>query len=549
MTRDALTNFIDAVDNTPQTQPIPGSAQVPNSAGGFAWEVDDFTKLRRFLILGTDGGSYYASESKLTQKNAEAVTRCLKADPVRAIQEIVEISESGRAPNNDYALFALAMAASPRFNDNPVARRIALDSLPRVARIGTHLYHFLTYVQVFRGWGRGLREAVANWYESKPADKLAYQAIKYRQRDGWSHRDVLRKAHPSGVDADHKAIYDWITDRESFVVELGNEANTHILGFEAAQACKTEKQLVTVLNEYPELPHEALPTELKNKPDVVMTLLEKGMPIGALVRNLATYTRAGVLDPGSKGAKIVVDALANEEAILRARLHPIKVLSALLVYGGSQKYGGRYNYYSRGAQVENPNAQIVDALDDAFYLSFGNVQPTGKTHLLALDVSSSMFGGQIAKVPGLSPAVGAAAMAMVTARSGDPYIIRGFAHDFRDLGITAKQDLATVIQKAYGHGFGGTDCALPFKWAQEQKQNIDMFVVYTDSETWAGRPHPSQALKQYRKSVNPAARSAVVGMVANSFSIADPNDAGMLDVVGFDTATPQILSDFAQGAV
>jgi 60 kDa SS-A/Ro ribonucleoprotein len=32
-------------------------------------------------------------------------------------------------------------------------------------------------------------------------------------------------------------------------------------------------------------------------------------------------------------------------------------------------------------------------------------------------------------------------------------------------------------------------------------------------------------------------------------SIADPKDPGMLDVVGFDTATPQLVSDFARGAL
>ncbi|MBD0328796.1 MAG: hypothetical protein ICV64_01665 [Thermoleophilia bacterium] len=31
-----------------QSEPIPGSGQVPNSAGGFAWAVDDWTRLRRF---------------------------------------------------------------------------------------------------------------------------------------------------------------------------------------------------------------------------------------------------------------------------------------------------------------------------------------------------------------------------------------------------------------------------------------------------------------------------------------------------------------------
>jgi len=36
----------------------------------------------------------------------------------------------------------------------------------------------------------------------------------------------------------------------------------------------------------------------------------------------------------------------------------------------------------------------------------------------------------------------------------------------------------------------------------------------------------------------------VVGMEANDFTIADPDDAGMLDVVGFDTAAPSVMSDF-----
>ena len=68
-----------------------------------------------------------------------------------------------------------------------------------MARIGTHLFHFMEYVEGFRGWGRGLRQAVASWYTARPADELAYQAVKYQQRDGWSHRDALRLAHPQPV--------------------------------------------------------------------------------------------------------------------------------------------------------------------------------------------------------------------------------------------------------------------------------------------------------------------------------------------------------------
>jgi 60 kDa SS-A/Ro ribonucleoprotein len=74
-------------------------------------------------------------------------------------------------------------------------------------------------------------------------------------------------------------------------------------------------------------------------------------------------------------------------------------------------------------------------------------------------------------------------------------------------------------------------------------------VIYTDSETWAGGVHPAQALRDYRRASGIDARLVVVGMVANEFSIADPSDPGMLDVVGFDTAAPQLISDFARGAL
>ena len=55
--------------------------------------------------------------------------------------------------------------------------------------------------------------------------------------------------------------------------------------------------------------------------------------------------------------------------------------------------------------------------------------------------------------------------------------------------------------------------------------------------------------QDYRRASGIDARLVVVGMVSNGFSIADPNDPGQLDIVGFDTATPQLISDFARGAL
>src|SRR5579871_2251571 len=104
-------NKLFSTRQTPQSQPLPGRGQVPNSSGGYAWAVDDWQRLARFLILGSEGGSYYATEQKLTVENAEAVRRCIQTDGARVVREIVSVSDAGRAAKNDPALFALAMCA------------------------------------------------------------------------------------------------------------------------------------------------------------------------------------------------------------------------------------------------------------------------------------------------------------------------------------------------------------------------------------------------------------------------------------------------------
>ena len=73
-------------------------------------------------------------------------------------------------------------------------------------------------------------------------------------------------------------------------------------------------------------------------------------------------------------------------------------------------------------------------------------------------------------------------------------------------------------------------------------------VIYTDNETNMSSVHPCVALQQYRRqSGRQHAKLVVVGITPTPFTIADPNDAGMLDVVGFDTASPEIISSFARG--
>jgi 60 kDa SS-A/Ro ribonucleoprotein len=516
---------------TPQDRAIKGreAEMTKNSAGGVTFTVTPEVRLDRFLILGSEGGSYYASARKLTEQNAKNVIELIKTRGVYVVNRIVTISEAGRAPKNDPALFALALCMTYGNEDTKAA---AYAAIPKVARIGTHALHLAAYVDSLRGWGRGVRRGFGEWYTLQHPKGLATNLVKYANRDGWTHRDVLRLAHPkaSGV---HQQLLAYAAGKPYDF--SGTEVGEFMQAVEAVKTADSVEVAASLVHEF-KLPREVVPTQFLN--DAVMwEALLPHMGMTALVRNLATLTRVGVVAPMNAGTNLVLEKLSDAEELKKSRMHPIAVLTALLTYSA-----GRGN---RGQNTWTPVAQITDALDAMFYASFGMVVPTGKRFYLGIDISGSMTGGEVAGVLGLTPNICAAAMAMVTARTEKNYVFRGFSHKMIDLGITAKNTLKEATRKCQGN-FGATDCAVPMLDALQGKIEVDTFVVYTDNETWAGNIQPVQALQKYRDKMGIPAKLVVVGMVANNFTVADPKDAGMLDVVGFDTATPSLISDFAR---
>lgn len=502
--------------------------QTRNEAGGYGWTVDEWTQLRRFLILGSEGGAYYASERNLTFKNVKNVQDLARSDGVRLVEEVIAVSEGGRAPKNDPALYALACAIS--LGDKET-KRAAAEALPRVARIGTHLYHFVSYAETMRGWGRTMRWAVSNWYDKNP-EQLALQAIKYRQRDGWSHRDLLRLAHPSadGFTAAQRDTFDWITH--------GDSANTAtlIVGFERAQAAKTPAETAALVREYG-LPREALLTEHLNDKEVWAAMLEKGMPMTAMLRNLATMTRNGILD-SIEYRGIVLGAFDNQDAITKSRLHPMTILIGMTTY--AQGRG------ERGSNTWAPIASVVDALDGAFYKAFGNVTPTGKRLLIGIDASGSMQHGAIAGAPGMTPVKAAMAQALVFVATEREVETILFDTSYSTFPLSARQRLDDVVRRHPGHG-RGTDVSLPFAYAIDKSREVDAFMLLTDFQTWAGYRHPAQALAAYRKRSGIPARLASIAMVSYSTTTNDPQDHLSFESVGFDMATPTLISDFISG--
>ena len=394
-----------------------------------------------------------------------------------------------------------------------------------------------------KGWGRAVRRAVTEFYCGKSAMDAAYAVTKYRQRAGWTHKDLLRLVHVKPTTAAHQLVLHYAVHDKVEECKGQEDADTQkvraFLGaVEAARVCDDEFAMVALITENG-LVREHIPTPMLNSVVVWAAMLPK-MPLTALTRNLGKMTSVGLLKPLGEPTATVVSRLTDAEALKRARVHPFSLLVALQTY--------RQGHGQKGSLKWEPTPEVVAALEEAFYLSFGAVTPTGKRYVLGLDVSGSMSSGSVAGSC-VTPREAAAAMAMVTLRTEKRCHPMGFSGTLVKVPITARDDLAKVIKTMERIPMGGTDCALPMVWAAQNNIEADVFIVYTDCETWCGKVKPVEALRAYRAKMKIDAKLVVVAMTSGGFTIADPDDAGMLDVVGFDAAAPAVIQEFVMGNV
>jgi len=530
------------------TQPLPQLGHRAGLAPALrAGQPAPWTRLARFLALGTTGPAYRTAAPEPTDADAELVASCLAADGPRTLDRIVAASKTGRAPSNDPALFSLAVAAK---RGDDATRRAAYAALPAACPSGAALLRFTAYAERFGGWGRGMRKAVGAWFNARPAGDLALQLAQQPSRDGWSSRDLLRLAHPRAASPSHDRLYAWAVRGELPLGAAEDPTCALIAAVHELRRTRDPARVARLVLEHG-VPAECVPAELRANPEVWDALVSS-LPLPALLGDLAAMTRAGLLAPGSRTARWIAARLADRRRLAEAGVHPLELLAGLCAY--------RTGRGARGQGPWLPVASIADALDAAFHASLAEVAPIGGRTLLALDVSGSMRTGTIAGVPGLTPQLASAAMALAAAASEPNHACVAFtaatggyggrwgggAPELSALAISPRQRLDDVAEAVGQLPMGGVDCALPVMWAHKHRVDVDTFVVYTDHETWAGDVPPAQALRAYRDARGIPAKLIVVGMTSNGFALADPDDAGMLDVIGFDPSTPPVIADFAR---
>ncbi|AFY35126.1 TROVE domain-containing protein [Calothrix sp. PCC 7507] len=520
---------------TPQTQPIPGreTEMIQGRSGGFMFNAGIWQMLRRCLLIGTAQSTYYAGKQELTEDFVAVIKQAVAENPGRVAEEILYASD-GRAINNSAPILALVLLS---MGETPEAKQAFSEIFPQVIRTGSHFYEWLNYTKSLRGFGKIVREAGKTWLSREDVKGLAYQLLKYQQRQGFSHRDALRLFHVKPPTETHRELFEWVVRGwEDLPAEIPTDAIAQIWWYEWLKRNPTQTHQAIAQGN---LTHEmASPVGKMDKP--AWQLLFQQMPIGAMLRNLGSLTELGVLRADeSANISRIADVLNNKEHLRKGRIHPIDVLKALKTYQSGGKLG-------RSKKNWQPVPRIVDILEKAVELSFDVVPPTGKVFMHAVDVSGSMSWAVVDSV-GLTYCEIAATMALVTAKAEKNYMIRGFSTNFQELGITAKDTFSSAVRKASKHNYGGTDASVAYDWMIKQKFHADVVCFWTDSESWAGNKHPSQALAEYRRKVNPNVKAVYITLAPCQITLVDPQDPLSWDLSGFDPGMPRVIQMLATG--
>jgi 60 kDa SS-A/Ro ribonucleoprotein len=486
---------------------LPHPEQVAGQGSGFAPPVSLWTQLDHFLILGAAGGMFHAADPRPRLAGAEPVQAALALDGARVVNLIIEASASGRSARRDPALFVLAMAASPGFADART-NQLALAALPLVARTGRQLCRFAEFVGEMRGWGRSLRSAIAHWYLAKPVPELTRLMLRQGSGERWTHRDLLRLAHPKPASESQRALFGWAVDGR---LTTTSEDLSQLYAFELARQSTEEAEIVRLVEDY-RLTHKMLPPRWRNSPRIWEALLDT-LPYTAMLRRLRKLTRIGLLAPFSAATALVVSRLIDRRRIERARIHPAALLATFSAYGR-----------------QSPVTSILDALEEAFYRSFEFVEPSGSRIYLAVDGSASA-----------APA--AAVLAMAAARSEPDAVIVAFDQRVRPLAIGARDRLERVSEALRGGAPAG-DGSLPVRDALERGVRVDAFVIVTGGKGWGGSRQPASALEEYRRRTGIPAKLVVIALDPAGATGTDPLDPRQLLVAGFHSGVPGVVREF-----
>lgn len=482
-----------ALFNTP-TIKIPDTV---NRDGYAAYTRPIEEQYAQTLLTNTFGNTYYATERDLVQESTLVNDAMLAKDPDFASKAIVYARTKGFMRTQP--IFALAkLAAIP----GPYFELI----FNKVIRTPNDLSDFFTIMRSLRKGegGRRIKRVAGKWLTQRLSE---YWAVKYGadKSDGYSLADMIKVTHAKGP---ANPLFDYLLSRKGYVFEPGKLPQ--VAAFERLKKATTIDEKLEAITAG-KLPHEVASTfvgkDAKGWEAIVFQ-----MPIFAMLRNLATMERLGIMKGEVRDH--VIKTFTDQATITKSMILPFRFVEAM-------------NHVT--------DDKVKDALRDALELSFTNVPAIPGRTAFFLDVSGSMHGF-------LPQASVFACSGMKKAQDGRIILFDTRAHVF---GFSMRDSVLTQAQKI--RCGGGTDVGAPMRQLLVEKDKVDNIVCITDEQQNTGSAF-FKALETYRMKVNGAAKCFVLNVAPYvNTSLIPVDDGKSYMVYGWSDAALRYVGMASQG--
>lgn len=535
---------------------IPGMEELMTKAsdGKFVFKATDQVFVERFLILGTTTPTFYADSQKLTASALDRISEIVALAPMDVYDVMTAVMDTDRAKSKSPALFLCAYMSN---HTDSVVRKNFLEYGVSIATTGSQFLEFVSYVDIFRRWGRMVKTTLSTWYTSKTTDQMLFQCTKYKNRFGWTHRDVLRKLKIKPVSAEQEAAFGFIVGKQHDVRLIPERFKViETLNTCAPDAVSTMEIVEHAINGF-DAPREWIPGPILARNYVWEYMYDKGMPETALLRNMGALAARNIFD-NPKRKQALMERLGRG----LKRVHPWQLFQARCVYGEGKGHKGTLTW--------PVDSSIKLALGNAMVKAFNGLKPNGKRKLIALDISGSMgnnrYDAQDKTLPEYEKAYyQAATLAYILAKSEPNAAVIGFCDRILPINMVDFTSLDQFIEalKPVVQLGGATHAAQVMRFMTDlptaqynqlfetgdpaakiiRHREFDEVIFLTDNEA-NGREHTWQQLELYRSRINADLKFAAIAFAPNNFSLVHPNDTKSMDFCGFDANGFEIMYDF-----
>jgi len=513
------------------------------------YQIDDWNLLERFIILGSEKSYYNCNNTKYSNVNSlNSLDRLIDdcdddSEIERLIEWIIGISESRRAPKQEFGLFVLSEAAKK----NDKIRKIVFSNISRFCRTFSTLAQFLSFMGKEMSWGRHTKRELSKWFINQSHRELAYQLTKYRNRNGYTPKDLLKLIHinPERISINHRQVLEFIVKNKIDDSDIWNDEDYYDKYYEeydyyvkrylentiTMKETNDINEAIYLIKEYKYQWEHIGKQELLKNPFIWETIIDNNIGATAFIRNLSRMIEIGV------SIKKIINKLEDVEWLRYSHIHPIQLLSAYKILENKNKKENEREYIMN---------KILNQLENSLLETMKYQQKINKRIMVALDVSGSMYCTNCIGNNYISAIDAACTIALTIANTEEEENLHfvAFSDEIIPINIKKGMNIKDMKNKIEQISYGYTDCSAPFIYALEHGIDVDCIIVITDNETNCNKIPPVDALNEYRHITNINTKLVVMAMSSNNISIADPYDSGMLDISGIDSSAYDVMVNF-----